>query len=209
VERVRRLAFGEAAVHQPVGVDGRRDVVGLERNDDVLVAQVFEDLDVPERALDHRLGGVPQALLEVARERSHVDADPDRRPALQREFDDFLGLVRIGDVPGVQSQLGDAGIDRGEGHAVIEVDVGDDRHRRALHDVRQARGVARVLTGDADDLAAGHREAVHLLQRLFIVGSIGRRHRLHGDRMAAADPDTLRIGLVAAVLQEHGPRRAP
>ncbi len=100
------------------------------------VAEVLEDLHVPQSALDHRLGGVPQALLEVARERSHVDADADRRAALQREFDDLFGLAGIGDVAGVEAQFGDAGLDRGQRHAMVEVNVGDDRHGRSLDDVR-------------------------------------------------------------------------
>ena len=67
--------------------------MGLERDDDVLVAEVFQDVDVAQRALDHRLGREAEPLLEVARERAHVDADPNRRPALDRELDDFVGLV--------------------------------------------------------------------------------------------------------------------
>ena len=146
-----------------------------------------------QRRRDHRLGRVAELLLEVARQRAHVDADADRRAALERELHDFARLHRIGDVAGVEPQLRDAGFDRGERHAMIEMDVGDDRHGRARDDVRQAGRVARILTGHAHDLAARHRQPVDLLERLVVVGGVGRRHRLHGDRVIAADPDLLGV----------------
>ena len=39
-------------------------------------------------------------------------------------------LRRVADVAGVQAQAVDAGLDRREREAVVEVDVGDERHRR-------------------------------------------------------------------------------
>ena len=74
---------------------------------------------------------------------------------------------------------------------VVEVDVGDDRHRRALHDVRQARGVARILARDANDLAACHRQAVDLLERLVVrrpCRSSSSTARRSGDRRRSRRP---------------------
>ena len=122
--------------------------------------------------------------------------------ALDRQLDDLARLHRVGDVAGVEPQLRHAGLDRGQRHAVIEMDVGDDRDRRALHDVRQAGRVARILAGHAHDLAAFHRQAVDLLERLFVIGGVGRRHRLHRDRMIAADPNALGVGFTRLVLEK-------
>ena len=109
--------------------------------------------------------------------------------ALFGQLDDFARLLRVANVAGIQAQLRDARFDRRQRHLVIEVDVGDDRDRRTVDDCRQAGRVGRILDRDADDLAAFHRQAVDLLERLVGVGRIGGRHRLHGDRMIAADPN--------------------
>ena len=92
---------------------------------------------------------------------------------------------------------------------MVEMNVGHDRHRRTFDDVRQARGVAYILAGNPHDLATGHREAVHLLERRVDVGGIGRRHRLHGDRMVSADPHAFRVGFVGLVFEEDRFRSAP
>ena len=166
------------------------------------VAVLFEDLDVAQRRIDHRLRRVPERLLEIGRERAHVDADADRDVARFRRGHDFGDLLRVANVAGIEAQLRDAGLDRRQRHLVIEVDVGDDRHRRAMDDRRQAGGVGRILHGHAHDFAAFHRQAVDLFERLVGVGRVGRRHRLHGDGMIAADPDALGVGFAGLVLQE-------
>ncbi len=63
-------------------------------------------------------------------------------------------------------------------------------------------GIGRILDRHAYDLAAFHRERVDLFERRIGVGGIGRGHRLHDDRMIAADPDALGVGLPGLVLQE-------
>ena len=105
-------------------------------------------------------------------------------------------------LPGFEPQLGDAGLDRGQRHFVIEVNVGDDRNGRTVHDRRQTCGVGRILHGHANDFAAFHRETVDLFERFVGVGRVRRRHRLHGDRMIPADPDALCVGLPGFVLKK-------
>ena len=69
---------------------------------------------------------------------------------------DVLGLA---DVAGVEAQAVHAGLERGERHAVLVVDVGDDRHRRAGHDLRQALGRLDLVARAAHDVGAGARPA--------------------------------------------------
>ena len=123
-------------------------------------------------------------------------------PLALAAWHDFGDLLRIADVARIQTQLRNAGFDRRKRHLVIEVNVGDDRNRRAVDDRAETRGVGRIFDGDANDFAAFHRQAVDLFERLVGVGGVGRRHRLHDDGMVAADPHALRVGFAGLVLQE-------
>ena len=76
-------------------------------------------------------------------ERSGVHADADRQPVVLRLARDELDVLGLADVAGVQAQRLHAGFDRGERELVLEVDVGDDRHRRAR--ARSARDRSRPL----------------------------------------------------------------
>ena len=105
---------------------------------------------------------------------------------------DVLGLA---DVAGVEAQAVHAGLERGQRHLVLVVDVGDDRHRRAGHDLGQALGRLRLVAGAAHDVAPGAGERVDLLQRALDVGRLGDRHRLHRDRRVAADGDRADVDL--------------
>ena len=49
-------------------------------------------------------------------------------------------LVRLPDVARVEPQALNAGLERGKRQAVLVVDVGDDRHRRARHYLSQPLG---------------------------------------------------------------------
>jgi hypothetical protein len=115
-------------------------------------------------------------------------------PMRSAAVDDFARLLRIGDVAGIEAQLGDA---RLRARRAPSCDRSECRRRSARASARRCaacrRRRGRPLTGDAHDLAAGHRQAVDLLERLVDVGRVGRRHRLHDDRMIAADPDLLGV----------------
>jgi hypothetical protein len=69
----------------------------------------------------------------------------------------------------------------------VEVDVGDERHRRARHDPGQRLGRGLLVAGAAHDVGAGGGEGVDLRERAVDVGGLRGRHRLHRDRSAAAD----------------------
>ena len=100
-----------------------------------------------------------------------------------------LDVLRIGDVARVESQAGDAGVEGLERPAVLVVDVGDDRHRRAGHDPGQALGRLALVAGAAHDVGAGPGQRVDLGQRAVDVGGLGGGHRLHGDGRVATHGD--------------------
>ncbi len=81
----------------------------------------------------------------------------------------------------------DAGLDGGEGEAVVEVDVGDEGDGGAADDIGQGGGGFLVGNGEADDLGAGLGELRDLVERGLRVGGVGVGHRLDDDGSVAAD----------------------
>src|SRR3979490_622325 len=76
-------------------------------------------------------GGGPPGRGEGARvERAGVGADADRYPAVGRLADDGADLAAVTDVARVEPQSLHARLERHEGEAVGEVDVGDDGDTR-------------------------------------------------------------------------------
>ena len=136
---------GIVALRRVLGVTlhGRRHVAGLQADDHQLVAQRLGRLDVPQGALDHRLGAreavlVDQVFLETAR----VDADPHRHACVARLADDLLEPLLAADIARVDPDLvhgpparGSARFQAGEGHAIVVMDVGDQRDRDPVADV--------------------------------------------------------------------------
>ena len=64
-----------------------------------------------------------------------------------------------------------------------------------LRDLGQRLGVVGVGHGHPDDLAAGRGEFGDLLQRRVDVSRLRGAHRLHRDRVVAADPDAADVQL--------------
>ena len=186
MERVARLR-GE----QAVGRDHARDVGRLHGDLDVAEAGVLEERDLPERALDERLGRrAAVAGEDVLLERAGVHADADRDAAVLRGGCDLADLGRGADVAGVDAEAVDAGLERGEGEAVVEVDVGDDRAGAdGALDLRERGGRGGVGHGEADDVRAGLEAGERLRGGRGGVPRVGVRHRLDGHRRAAADLD--------------------
>ncbi len=106
--------------------------------------------------------------------------------------------------PGFSLQLSNAGLDRSQRHFVVEVNVGNDRHGRAVNDRGQPGRIGRILHGDANDLAPFHRKPVNLFQRFVGIGGIGGRHGLHDDRMIPSDPNAFRVTLSGLFWRKTG-----
>ena len=196
--RGRRSGLGDTEVQRvvgglrelAVGLDHQRDAGGLDRDLDEVEVDLLEVGQLEQRRLDHRLGRDATVLLvQAVVERAAVDADPDRDAAVAGLGRHRLDVLGPADVAGVEAEAVHAGLERGQGHPVLVVDVGDDRHRRAGDDLRQPLGRLGLVAGATDDVAARRGQRVDLLQRALDVGRLGDRHRLHRDRRAAADGD--------------------
>ena len=178
-----------------VALHGGRHVARFEADDDLLVTESLAHLDVPQCALDHRLGArkavlVDQVLFQAAR----VDPDPHRNPFVACLADDLLESLVTADIAGVDPDLVDGGLSRrrdgvetGESHAVVIVDIGDQGDLDPVADELDRLDILLLGDRDADDLAARLFQTVNLGQGCVDVERIRRRHRLHPDGLIAAD----------------------
>jgi len=188
-----------------VGLHHERHVGGLHRDLDEVEADFVEIPHLHLRALDHGVGGEPAVFFVERRiERATVHADADRHAAVARLAGDRLDVLGLADVAGVEAQTVHAGLERGERHLVLMVDVGDDRDRRTRHDLRQTLGRLFFIARAADDVATGSGERIDLLQGAFDVGGLGDGHRLHADRRVAANCDFPDVDLAGAFARERG-----
>ena len=144
--------FGELLI----GGDGEEDVGSLARDLELEEIVVLEDLGVVERAFDHRLGArFAIALQQVALERAGIDADAHRAAVILGRLDDLAHARRRADIAGVDAQAGGAALRRLDRPLVVEMDVGDDRHRHLRHDVLQRQRRFLVGAGNPHDVGAG------------------------------------------------------
>ena len=192
----RRAGLGHAEVQrvveglrgQPVGRDHQRHRGGLDGDLHVGEVDLLEEGQLVAGRLHQRLGrGAAVLLVEVGVQRPGVDPDADGHAAVARLGGHLLDLGLLAQVARVEAQALHAGLERGQRHLVVEVDVGHDRHRRARDDVGQALGRRLLVAGAAHDVGAGRGQRVDLGQRAVDVRRLGRRHRLHGDRRAVTD----------------------
>ena len=143
-----------------------------------------------KRALHHRLGArLAVALEKVPLERAGVDTDPHRAAVILCGLYDLAHPLGGADVAGIDAQARGSrlgGLDRA---LIVEMNVGDDRHLRAAHDLFEGGGRAFVRTGHADDVGARARELVDLPNRRLGIRGEGIGHGLDGYRRIAADQD--------------------
>jgi hypothetical protein len=105
-------------------------------------------------------------------------------------FADHRGdLVGPADVAGVDTDRGDAGVDRLESERRVEMDVGDQRDRAQVDELLERVSVLALRDRDAHDLAAGRGEIGDLGHRRVDVVGLRQGHRLHHDRRTAPDCD--------------------
>ena len=183
---VQRMVDGVG--QQPVGVDHQRHVRRLHRDLDVGEADLVEVGDLAQRRLDHGLGGDLAAVLgvELRVERPAVHADADGQAPVAGLGGDGLDVLGAADVARVEAQAVHAGLHGLERPTVLVVDVGDDRDRRAGHDLGQPLGGLDLVAGAAHDVAPGAGQRVDLGERALHVCGLRGGHRLHGDGRIAA-----------------------
>ena len=141
-------------------------------------------------------------------EGSGVDPDADGDAPVLRLGGDLLDLRLLAEVARVESEALDTRLQCGQRHLVVEVDVGDDRNRRAGHDPGQTLGGGLLVARAPHQVGAGGGERVDLGQGGFGVGGLGGGHRLHGDRGAAADGNGAHVDLTGGPPLGRGPGRA-
>ena len=194
---------------QPVGLDHQRDRRGLHRDLHVVEADLGEVGQLHAGRLDQGLGGgAAEALVEIGVERAGVDPDADGHAPVLGLGGHLLDLGVLAQVARVEPQALHAGLQGGQGHLVVEVDVGDDRHRRAGHDPGQALGGRLLVAGAPHQVGAGGGQRVDLGQGALGVGRLGGGHRLHGDRGAAADGHPAHVDLAGGPPLGGGPGRS-
>ncbi len=194
MERIRDT-LGETAVR----ADHRRHVARLHRDLEIAEVEALEQPHLLERGFDERVGLILlREVVQMLRQRAGVGPDAHRNARLLRGAHDEGDLVGTPDVAGIDAHGGDAGLDRLQGEAGVEVDVGDHRNRGQPDDARQRFRVFELRHSDADDLAAGRRERRDLAGRRLDVVRLRERHRLHDDGRSAADRDAADLYLTRA-----------
>ena len=160
-----------------------------------------------EAAFDHRLRtGLAVFLQQVPLQAARVDADADRTAVIPRGRDHLAHALGRADVARVDPQAGGAGLCRLDGAAVVEVDVGDDRHRAFAHDLGERGAAGLVGNRDADDVCARLRRRLHLRDRRGDVGGGGVGHGLDADRGIAAHGDVAHHDLAGGAAVDVPPR---
>ena len=87
-------------------------------------------------------------------------------------------------LPGLMRTPGHAGLYRRHRQTVVEVDVGDQRHRRSGHQRRQGFGGGLVGDRHPHERGPGRRERPDLAEGGLDVVGAGVGHRLDDDRSA-------------------------
>src|SRR5262249_44434649 len=171
---IRRLArLGDADMRgiigllgiEPVRLHDSHDVARLERHDEVVIALRLGDLDVADSAIDHgRRAGKAILLGHLAFQAPRVDADAHGDALGLRLANDLAIAVVAANVAGIDADLVDGMVERGQRHLVIEVDIANERELDPPLDLAEDGRILRLGHRDANDLAAGHFQAVNLGQ---------------------------------------------
>src|ERR1700732_1369768 len=151
-----------------------------------------------EGTLDHRLrAGFAIALEEVTLERAGIDADPHRAAVVLSCFDYLADARGRADVAGVDAQAGGTTLRRLDRPLVVEMNIGDDRHRHLPDDFLQCQRGLLVGAGDPDNIRARLFESPDLGDRGLDIAGHGVGHRLHADRRIPADRHLADINFTA------------
>ena len=142
-----------------------------------------------ERALGKRLCRRRAVLCEnLLFQRAAVDADADRHMMHPAGIGNRLDAILVPNVAGVDADFVHARIHAGERHAVVKMNVRNERHGDARL-LDGGKGLRRLHSGrsDAHDVAARVGKRAHLRSSRRDVKRVGIGHRLHGNRVLPAD----------------------
>ncbi len=170
IERLRR---------QPVRLDHERHVGCLHRDLHVVEADLVEVGELHPCGLDERLRrGAAVLLVQAGMQGTGIHTDADRNAAVTRFGGHKLDLLWLAQIPRVQPEPINSGLERRERHLVMEVHVGHDRHRRTRDDHSQTLGRLLLVARATHDVRPGSRKCVHLGEGCFSVRGLRHGHRL-------------------------------
>ena len=175
-------------MQQPVGRHVERYVGAFDGDADVREVILLQQRDMAQRALHERLRRHAAVLCQqLLLQRAAVHADADGHLVRAAAVHDRLHTVLPADVAGVDADLVRAVLRRGDGKAVVKVNVRHERNMNAVLDGLDRLRCLRRRHGHAHDLAARLLQAQDLLDGRACVLGLCVAHRLDGDRRAAAD----------------------
>ena len=194
VDRIVHILGIHRRDQQPVSGDHDARVARLHRHDDLVESVRLADTQELHGRDDHALRRISPLVEDTFGERPVVDADAQGDAPLAAAGDQLLQLPAIRAVIArVDAHLVD--ILRGNGgHLGQEVDVGHDGRIEALvaqaaDDAGKVLALAPPLCRKAHDLSPGAVDPFDLRHAGFGIVGVGVGHRLHGDRVPAADHD--------------------
>ena len=185
---------------QAIGRNDRLHVGGFQRDNRIRESELFENPDMIEGALHHGLRRRITILLEQpAFQRPRIHADADGNLLLLRAAHHQANFIRLADVPGINAQLVDSGIQRHQSELILKVNIRDeDRVGAALTNFGQGLCRFHVRDRKTHDLAARCLHLLDLLDGLPNLARVRLGHRLHNDggvatNGEAADPHGARL----------------
>src|SRR5437879_2266356 len=120
---------------ETIGFYCRYHVARLERNDHVMIALRFGDLDVTESAFNHGGWARETVLLDqLALQTAGVDADPHGNAFILGFADDLTVTIVTADIARINADLIDRVIEGRQRHLVIEMNVANERDMDAFLD---------------------------------------------------------------------------
>src|SRR3546814_291404 len=181
-----------------IGGHGEKDVRSLHADLELAEVVVFQNAGVMEGALHHRFRTrLAVTLQQFTLEAAGVDSDPHRAAMVLGGLDHLAHTLVGADVAGVDAQAGGARLGRLDGALVVEMDVGDDRHRHLGDDLLQCRSRLPIRTRHAHDVDARDLSLANLPDGRRGIRRRRVRHRLDADWRIATDSDFADMDLPA------------
>ncbi len=126
-------------------------------------------------------------LLQVFFQRTGIDADADRDAPITRSIDHGTDTVFTTDIARVDTQTVNAQLGHTQGNAVIEVDIGDQRHLDQLLDTAKGFGSVHVRHRNTHDVDTRGFQTIDLCHGSGHIVGVAVGHALHRDRRITTD----------------------
>ena len=172
---------------QAVGLHGHGNVARLDADADILKAAVLQELYMTESALAEGSGAQAVFFEQSLFHRAGIHADADGDAPLAAGVRHHTHPLRRADIAGVDADLVEARLHRGQREPVIKMDIRHERQVGAAPDLRQGARGELVGHGETHDLAARGFQPPELRERGGDIVRVRVRHRLHGNGIPAAD----------------------